>query len=72
MPEETNTDERAREARARRKARAQGLVLRKSRIRNRNVDNWGGYMLVDAQGNYVVRGERWNLDLDDVEKFLSE
>ena len=50
----------------------QGYLLRKSRDRNIHADNLGGYMIVDAGGNYVVRGSRFELDLDDVELFANE
>ena len=69
MPTSTSASERSREVRARRKARTQGLWLRKSRVRTTNVDNHGGYILVDVS-NIVIAGFRWDLSLDEVEKFL--
>jgi hypothetical protein len=35
------------------------------------VDDLGGYRLLDANYNMVVSGERFDLDLDDVEAYLS-
>ena len=65
------TTDAAREQRLRRHADRHDLVLRKSRIRGRTtVDDFGGYMLVDARSNVVVCGLRWDLDLDDVEEWL--
>lgn len=59
-----------RENKARRKLNKSGYVLRKSRVRNTNIDNYGGYMIVDAFFNAIVSGERFNLDIDDVERFI--
>ena len=72
MAQSASNDERRREARARRKAKAQGLLLRKSRVRTPNVDDFGEYMIVDAYRNFVVRGQRFDLTLEDVEGFLKE
>jgi hypothetical protein len=62
----------AREARLRRRARRYGLVLRKDRARSFNADHFGGYMLIDADRNVIVRGERYELDLADVEACLDD
>lgn len=72
MAESANVEERNREARARRKAKARGWWLKKSRVRTTNIDNWGGYMIIDPYGNFVVRGPRWDMTLDQVEAFLEE
>ena len=63
--------EKTRENRLRRLAKRQNLYLKKSRVKHTNVDDWGGYMIVDLNGNFVVAGERFNLTLDEVEKFLT-
>jgi hypothetical protein len=65
-------NDKARENRLRRLAKKQNLYLRKSRVRHTNVDDWGGYMILDPYQNVVVAGERFNLTLDDVENFLKE
>ena len=61
----------AREMRLRRMAARQGMGIHKSRVREPNLDNFGGYMLYDLDGNYVVAGARFDLDLDDVERWLT-
>lgn len=63
--------EKQREARLRRLLRKQGYLLKKSRIKNPHINNMGGYMIVDAQRNFVVNGDRFELDLDQVEKFIA-
>jgi hypothetical protein len=56
----------------RRLARKQGLVIRKSRSRSgRTLDDHGGYMLLDAGRNMIMAGSRFDLDLDDIERYLA-
>ena len=67
--------EASREARLRRLARSQGLELKKSRRRDPNALDYGGFMIVDANTNFVVRGATsWPYDLspDDVEAYLTD
>jgi hypothetical protein len=61
-------NEKALEARARRAARREGLIARKSRWRRvpGSLDNYGGFMLVDLYGNYVVAGEKFDMTAEDV------
>jgi hypothetical protein len=66
-----NTTDSTREARLRRLAHRQGFALRKSRA-GISVRNQGGFMIVDANANYIVAGEHYDLDLDDAERFLAE
>jgi hypothetical protein len=61
-----------REDRLRRFARRQGLALRKSRVRRPHLDDHGGYRIIDADRNYIVAGEKFNLTLDDVDDYLRE
>ena len=64
----------AREARLRRLASREGLALQKSRARktpNLDVDD-GWYRLVEPNRNWVIRGAKFDLDLDDVERFLNQ
>jgi len=61
-----------REQRARRKLSKDGLILRKSRVRNWHGDDFGGYMIIEARYNYIVAGEKFNLDLEDVERYADE
>jgi hypothetical protein len=70
MPTTTDPDVR-REQRLRGRAERRGYVLRKSRVRTTNIDNYGGYMVLDANRNLVVAGPLWELDLDDVDRFLA-
>jgi hypothetical protein len=65
-------NEKVRENRLRRWASRLGLVLRKGRARHWNIDDHGGYMLVDAYQNYIVAGSRFDLTLDAVESWLAE
>jgi hypothetical protein len=60
------------ERKLRRKAKALGYVLHKSRVRNPHLDNFGGYMLVDLYTDGLVRGQRYDLSLDDVSAFLAQ
>lgn len=64
--------ESALDSRARRAARRVGLVAHKSRWRHDSVDNYGGFMLVDAYSNAVVHGTRYDLSADDVIKYCSD
>jgi hypothetical protein len=36
-----------------------------------NLDDQGGWMVIEPRINYVVAGQRFDFDLDDVERFLS-
>ena len=69
---ETTMEEKAKESKLRRILQKQGYYLKKSRIRNINADDLGGYMILDAYYGAIVRGSRYSLDLDDVEQFASE
>ncbi len=60
------------DSRARRLARKEGLVARKSRWRAGSVDNHGEFMLVDPQTNFVVAGSRFDMTADDVIRFRAE
>lgn len=57
------------ESSIRRALNSAGYVLRKSRAPI-SSDNLGGYMIVDASGNYVAAGSRFELDLSDVVDWL--
>jgi hypothetical protein len=65
--------EKVRENRSRRKAQRLGLQLKKSRGKEWSIDNQLGYMIVLTQHDKTVYiGERYELDLDDVEAYLDE
>ena len=53
------------EARARRAAMRVGLRAVKSRKRE-SFQHFGGFMLLDLDGNYVVEGSGFNLSAEDV------
>jgi hypothetical protein len=59
------------ESALRSRARRLGLAVKKSRG-GVSLDNQGGFMIVDADSNFVLAGERFDLSLDDVAEFLSD
>jgi hypothetical protein len=65
----TETGEKARESRLRRMAARHGLAIRKSRVRDPRAVDYGTYTIIDATLNAVVSE---SMDLDDVERFLTE
>ncbi len=67
-----DTKEKVRENKARRQAWRQGLIIRKSRSRTWNCDDLGGYMIINAYGNYIEAGVRFDLSLVEVEEYLKE
>ena len=52
--------------------RKAGYTLKKSRIKNTNANNQGGYMIVNTWHNSIEAGSNYELSLEDVEKFLNE
>jgi hypothetical protein len=50
-----------------------GYSVRRSRQRANvpNLDNLGHLMLVDAERNRIVLGERFDATLDDIERYLT-
>lgn len=67
MPEREDS----RERRLRRAAARQGLRLTKSRARDPRALLFGRYQLVNVWTNVVEVGERYGLDLDEVERALT-
>lgn len=65
----TLTD-RAADSRLRRSARQAGYCLHKSRM-NLGMDNHGGYRIVDPDMNWVMAGEKYDLDSQDVIDWLA-
>lgn len=67
-----------RENRVRRQLARQGLRLQKSRTdgivrvngiyQGLNVDDYGGYRIIDASTNTIMGGERFDLSLEDAER----
>ena len=60
------------ESAIRRRARTRGYVLRKSRARNLHYDNQGKYMLIRADGNWLVLGERFDASLEDIARYVDQ
>ena len=63
--------EKRREARLRRAAKRNGLVLKKSRARRPDLNDKGRYALLNDR-NVVCLGERFDASLDDIEAYLVE
>ena len=61
----------ARARRLRKIAQKRGFMLRKSRG-PLSLDNHGEFMIVDPSRNIPVAGGRFDLDLDDVEAWLTD
>ncbi len=63
----------ARENRVRSRAARHGYRVRKSRQWKHvpNLDNFGDYMLADAETGIVVIGPRFDASLDEIEAFLT-
>lgn len=62
--------EKAMEQRLRRALNREGYGLHKSRTKAIHADDLGGYMVYDLATNAVVAGARFDLDLDDVARFV--
>ena len=60
------------EDRVRRIARRQGYALHKDKAGVWSFNHQGGWQIVDAERNWLVAGERFDLSLDDVEQRLAE
>lgn len=67
-----HTDEKVRENYCRRQAKRVGLFLRKSKAKKTNIDDWGGYMIINPLLNTIEAGQKFDLSLEGVEKFLNE
>lgn len=65
----TNTDKAA-DSRLRSYALRNGYCLHKSRAQ-RGIDNHGQYRIVDPDMNSIVAGERFDMDAQEVEQWLS-
>lgn len=37
-----------------------------------DIDNYGGYMVVDANTSMIVAGERFDLSLEDMERIAAD
>lgn len=72
--EDAEEEDRRKEARCRRRLRAQGYLLKRSRSRSPEAPNYGGYMIVDARNNVVAGGGpiAFGMGIDAVEAWLNE
>ena len=67
--------DKVRENRLRRMAQRQGLRLEKSRRRDPRAVDYGGYMLINDDGNFAVYGSSpmaYCASLDDIEAVLQQ
>ena len=62
--------EKVNESRLRRQAYKLGIRIEKSRIRNANLCNQGGYRLIDVDTNILIDGLWYELTLRDVGNYL--
>ncbi len=67
MTSNITTSDKVRENKARRAAARQGLRLAKSRTRDGRATDYGTFMVVDVEGNWLVAE---GLYLDEVERYL--
>jgi hypothetical protein len=70
--ESNESIDKARENRIRRRAQRLGFALRKSRARYLHMDDFGEYQLIDPDRTAIVWGEKFDLSLEDVERYLDE
>ncbi len=69
----TDARMKAREQRVRRLLDNEGYVLRKSRRRGwPTLDDQGEYMVIEATSNICAAGCRYDLSLDEVERWATE
>jgi hypothetical protein len=67
--------EKVRENRLRRMLERRGYTLQKSRRRDPHAIDYGGYMIVEPNRNFVVAGGSpvpFSLDLDAIEQWLTD
>ncbi len=65
-------EDKIREMKLRNWAKRLGLSLHKSRGKNLHADPKQRYMLKDPDQDLVLKGEKFELTLDDVEQFLKD
>jgi hypothetical protein len=49
-----------------------GYRLVKSRVKKININNHGGYMIIEISSNTVISGSKYELTLEDVKRFLRD
>lgn len=60
------------EVQVRRRLKILGYRLVKSRVKNININNHGGYMIIDNSSNAIISGSKYDLTLENVERFLRD
>lgn len=60
------------EVQVRRRLKILGYRLVKSRVRKININNHGGYMIIEINSNTVISGSKYELTLEDVMRFLRD
>jgi hypothetical protein len=58
------------EGRLRRKAKKHGLSIKRDRAQSISADHLGGYMIIDASRNLCLAGEKFDIELDQLEEAL--
>lgn len=56
----------------RRQASRLGLCLKKSKAKKWSIDNQCGYMILDADTSFILWGDRYQLEIDEVAELLNE
>ena len=56
----------------RRRLKILGYRLVKSRVKKININNHGGYMIIEISSNTVISGSKYELTLEDVMRFLRD
>jgi hypothetical protein len=56
----------------RRRLKILGYRLVKSRVKKININNHGGYMIIEISSNTVISGSKYELTLEDVKRFLRD
>ena len=64
--------EKSKEQKLRKELRKEDYMLKKSRVKNMNAENQGGYMIIHKHTNSVAYGNQFELSLEDVEIFVNE
>jgi hypothetical protein len=65
------TTDRRREDQVRHRLDRLGYALRKDRARSWSIDHQGGYRIVDPNRNWIVGGERFDLEIEDCEEWTA-
>lgn len=60
------------ESQLRSHARTLGYALKKDRARSWSVHHQGGWMIIDAERNWLVAGENFDLNDAEVEAFITQ